>query len=87
MQRFGPTATDIATLKRSLVSRGFRVVGEDAHGLRVQGSASAVAQAFAVSVHARYAKYPYELHGKRQDAVTERDRGAERARGRPRGVA
>jgi subtilase family serine protease len=52
VQRFGPTAADLATLKQSLVSHGFTIISEDAHGVRVEGPASVVAKSFAVSVNA-----------------------------------
>jgi subtilase family serine protease len=50
MQQFGPTATDLATLKRSVLAQGLTIINEDAHGLRVQGPASAVAKTFGVSI-------------------------------------
>ena len=53
LKRFGPTAEDLATLKQSMAAHGFTVISEDAHGVRVQGPASAVAKTFAVPVQAR----------------------------------
>jgi subtilase family serine protease len=38
LQRFGPSAVDLAALRTSLTSHGFTVLQGNAHGLRVQGS-------------------------------------------------
>jgi subtilase family serine protease len=53
LQRFGPSAKDLAALRTSLTSQGFTVLQSNAHGLRVQGSASAVARAFSVGMQSR----------------------------------
>jgi subtilase family serine protease len=53
LSRFGPSAADLASVKQSLTARGFTIINENAHGMRVQGPASAVSQAFAVPVQRR----------------------------------
>jgi subtilase family serine protease len=53
MKRFGPSESDLATLKQSMTSHGFTIISEDAHGVRVQGPASAVSRTFAVPVQTR----------------------------------
>jgi subtilase family serine protease len=53
LQRFGPSAADLASLRTSLTSHGFTVLESNAHGLRVQGSVSAVSRAFSVGVQTR----------------------------------
>jgi subtilase family serine protease len=53
LQRFGPSAADLAALRTSLTSHGFTVLESNAHGLRVQGSVSAVSRAFSVGVQTR----------------------------------
>jgi subtilase family serine protease len=53
LQRFGPSAADLAALRTSLTSHGFTVLQSNAHGLRVQGSASAVSRTFSVGMQAR----------------------------------
>jgi subtilase family serine protease len=53
MQRFGPSAADLAAVKASLVAHGFTVVKENAHGVRVRGPVSAVSKTFSVPVHSR----------------------------------
>jgi subtilase family serine protease len=53
LNRFGPTAADLATVRKSLVAHGFTVISDNAHGIRVQGPASAVSKAFAVPVQTR----------------------------------
>ncbi len=57
LQKYGPKPEDIETVKNALVARGLTIVSTDAHGVRVSGSAAAVAQAFStpiqkVSTHA-----------------------------------
>jgi subtilase family serine protease len=53
LQRFGPSAADLAALRTSLTSHGFSVIDSNAHGLRVQGPVSAVSRAFGVGVQTR----------------------------------
>ena len=53
VKRFGPSAEDLETLKQSMTAHGFTVLSADAHGVRVQGPASAVTKAFAVPVQTR----------------------------------
>jgi subtilase family serine protease len=53
LQRFGPSAADLAALRTSLTSHGFSVIESNAHGLRVQGPVSAVSRAFGVGVQTR----------------------------------
>ena len=53
LQRFGPSAADLAALRTSLTSHGFTVIQSNAHGLRVQGPVSAVSQTFGVGVQTR----------------------------------
>jgi subtilase family serine protease len=53
LHRFGPSAKDLAALRTSLTSHGFTVIDSNAHGLRVQGSASAVSRAFSVGMQSR----------------------------------
>ena len=53
LQRFGPSAADLAALRVSLTSHGFTVLQSNAHGLRVQGPVSAVSRAFGVGVQTR----------------------------------
>jgi subtilase family serine protease len=53
LNRFGPSSADLATVKQSLTAHGFTIIGENAHGMRVQGPASAVSEAFAVPVQRR----------------------------------
>ena len=53
LQKFGPTAADLAALRTSLTSHGFNVIQSNAHGLRVQGPASAVSRTFSVGVQTR----------------------------------
>jgi subtilase family serine protease len=53
LQRFGPSAADLAALRTALTSHGFTVLQSNAHGLRVQGSVSAVSRAFSVGMQAR----------------------------------
>jgi subtilase family serine protease len=51
--RFGPSKADLATLKKSMESHGFTILSEDAHGIRVEGTAKAVSQAFSVPVQTK----------------------------------
>ena len=53
LQRFGPSAADLATLRTALTSHGFSVIQSNAHGLRVQGPVSAVSSTFGVGVQTR----------------------------------
>jgi subtilase family serine protease len=53
LQRFGPSAADLAALRTSLTSHGFNVIQANAHGLRVQGPVSAVSRTFGVGVQTR----------------------------------
>jgi subtilase family serine protease len=46
LARFGPKPEDIAAVKQALTARGLTIVSTNAHGVRVSGSAAAVAQAF-----------------------------------------
>ena len=41
MQRFGPSAADLAALKAALTAHGFAILQSNAHGVHVQGTASA----------------------------------------------
>ena len=61
LQQFGPKASDIAAVKDALTARGLAIVSTTAHGVRVRGSADAVAQAFSTPIekvsgrsHTRY---------------------------------
>ncbi len=47
LQKFGPKPEDIEAVKTALAARGLTIVSANAHGVRVRGSADAVAQAFA----------------------------------------
>src|SRR5271169_206512 len=40
MQRFGPSAADLAALHSALTAQGFTILQSNAHGMRVQGPAS-----------------------------------------------
>lgn len=51
MQRFGPSAADLAALRTSLTAHGFTILQSNAHGMRVQGPAGAVSRAFSASIH------------------------------------
>jgi subtilase family serine protease len=53
MQRFGPSASDLAALRDSLTAHGFTIIQSNAHGMRVQGPASAVSNTFSTAVHSR----------------------------------
>jgi len=53
LSRFGPSAADLASVKQSLTAHGFTIINENAHGMRVQGPASAVSKAFAAPVQRR----------------------------------
>lgn len=53
LQRFGPSAADLAALHTALTSHGFNVIQSNAHGLRVQGPVSAVSSTFGVGVQTR----------------------------------
>ncbi len=53
LNRFGPSSADLATVKQSMTAHGFTIIKENAHGLRVRGPASAISEAFAVSVQRR----------------------------------
>ena len=53
MQRFGPSASDLAALRASLTARGFTIIQSSAHGLRVQGSANLVSSIFNVNMQTR----------------------------------
>ena len=46
LQKFGPRAADIQAVKDALTARGLTIVSTNAHGVRVSGTAAAVAQAF-----------------------------------------
>ena len=46
LAQFGPNPADIEAVKSSLAARGLTIVSSNAHGVRVQGSAAAVTQAF-----------------------------------------
>ncbi len=61
LQQYGPKASDIAAVKDALTARGLTIVSTSAHGVRVRGTADAVAQAFATPIekvsgrsHTRY---------------------------------
>ncbi len=61
LQQYGPKASDIAAVKDALTARGLTIVSTNAHGVRVSGTADAVAQAFATPLekvsgrsHTRY---------------------------------
>src|SRR5580692_3182072 len=53
LSRFGPSTADLASVKQSLTAHGFTIINENAHGMRVQGPASAVSKAFAAPVQRR----------------------------------
>jgi subtilase family serine protease len=53
MQRFGPSAADLAALRTALTAQGFTILQSNAHGMRVEGPASAVSRAFSVAIHTR----------------------------------
>jgi subtilase family serine protease len=53
MQRFGPSAADLAALKTSMTAHGFTILQSNAHGVIVQGSASAVSSTFSAALHSR----------------------------------
>jgi subtilase family serine protease len=53
LSRFGPSTAELASVKQSLTAHGFTIINENAHGMRVQGPASAVSKAFAVPVQRR----------------------------------
>ncbi|MEO5688204.1 MAG: protease pro-enzyme activation domain-containing protein [Burkholderiaceae bacterium] len=75
LQKFGPKPEDIAAVKDALTARGLTIVSTNAHGVRVRGSAAAVAQAFSAPLqkvtrksHTRFQarqalRLPYELAG------------------------
>jgi subtilase family serine protease len=50
LQRFGPSAGDVARVKASMKARGFSVIDSHAHGVHVRGSAAAVAGTFQVDL-------------------------------------
>jgi subtilase family serine protease len=49
-QQFGPRPADIAAVKDALAARGLAIVSTNAHGVRVRGTAAAVAQAFSTPI-------------------------------------
>jgi subtilase family serine protease len=51
--RFGPTTGDLGRVKASMQARGFTVIESHAHGVRVRGSAAAVAATFQVALRKR----------------------------------
>jgi subtilase family serine protease len=51
--RFGPTTGDLGRVKASMEARGFTVIESHAHGVRVRGSAAAVAATFQVALRKR----------------------------------
>lgn len=53
LQRFGPTANEIAQVRAALSAKGFTILSTNAHGVRVRGSAATISQAFGVSMHTR----------------------------------
>jgi subtilase family serine protease len=53
LQRFGPSAADLAALRTSLTAHGFTILQSNAHGMRVQGPASAVSRTFSAAIHTR----------------------------------
>jgi subtilase family serine protease len=46
LEKYGPRQEDIAAVKQALTERGLTIVSTNGHGVRVRGSAAAVAQAF-----------------------------------------
>ena len=46
LAQYGPRPADIEAVKNALVARGLTIVSTNAHGVRVSGTAAAVAQAF-----------------------------------------
>ena len=50
LAQFGPRPADIAAVATALSARGLTIVSTDAHGLRVSGTADAVAQALATPI-------------------------------------
>ena len=50
LAKFGPRPADIAAVADALTARGLTIVSTNAHGVRVSGSAAAVAQAFSTPI-------------------------------------
>jgi subtilase family serine protease len=50
MQRFGPTAADLARVQASLEAHGFTVTASNAHRISVKGAASAISITFSTAV-------------------------------------
>jgi subtilase family serine protease len=53
MQRFGPTAAELKSVRSALEAHGLTIVSSNGHGMRVKGSASAVTAAFKVGLNTR----------------------------------
>lgn len=53
LQRFGPRPADLAAVRAALTARGFKIIQSNSHGMRVQGSVSAVSGAFRVAINKR----------------------------------
>ena len=50
LKQYGPKASDIAAVKDALTARGLTIVSTNAHGVKVRGTADAVAQAFSTPI-------------------------------------
>jgi subtilase family serine protease len=50
VRRFGPRPADIVAVQAALTARGLTIVSTTAHGVRVRGTAAAVAQAFSTPI-------------------------------------
>ncbi|MBV8603345.1 MAG: hypothetical protein JO224_01545 [Pelomonas sp.] len=64
MQRFGPSAADLAAVRNALTARGLTIVSSNAHGVRVRGSAAVVAQAFSSPLEKRSANGHTRFHAR-----------------------
>src|ERR1035437_10506061 len=53
LNRFGPSAADLSTVRASLTSHGFTVTQSNAHGMRVTGPVSAISKTFGAAVYKR----------------------------------
>src|ERR1035437_1564241 len=53
LNRFGPSAADLSTVRALLTSHGFTVTQSNAHGMRVTGPVSAISKTFGAAVYKR----------------------------------
>jgi subtilase family serine protease len=53
LQRFGPSASDLARVRASLTAHGFTITESNAHGMHVRGPVSAISATFRVAVNKR----------------------------------